>query len=292
MPSNSFYPTESTSRATRTSSVIHIVPSSDDPYVQASQYYHTRNPETAPTSLTPLFIPSAPLLPHSLIHAPPSETAVAPREDRMLEDGPSTFGSGQGLEGIPSEEEDDIAWRDISVVERPDDVPPFTTDDTPHPEDQTEGAETDAITELQTQLSSLTRVLELHSDVLDELPPGRFDSYDRDLTVLFRRMSDRGQEISDVSFRVDEIEHARGVTQEAVQGLRDRMESMEQTLQATTITMRSQSQRITDLEAMLGAQVSLNREYQARIANLEEMIRMRQTIRELERRLGDTPRAP
>ena len=135
MPSNSFYPTESTSRTTRTSSAIHIVPSSDDPYVQATQYYHARNPEAASTSLAPLFIPSAPLLPHSLSHAPPLETAVAPREDRMLEDGPSTFGAGQGLEGIPSEEEDDTTWRDISIVEIPDDVSPFTTDDTPHLED-------------------------------------------------------------------------------------------------------------------------------------------------------------
>ncbi|PWA66162.1 reverse transcriptase domain-containing protein [Artemisia annua] len=143
-----------------------------------------------------------------------------------MEDVPSTFGIGQSLRGTQTETENDIVWRDVSAIKDPYYVPPLSSIesmDTPHPEVPSESIETDIVIRRQTRLSSLTRVVELHSDYLDELPLDRFDAYDRDLSVLYRRMSVRRREISDVSFRVDEIEHTQVAAQEVAQGLQDRL---------------------------------------------------------------------
>ncbi|PWA61972.1 reverse transcriptase domain-containing protein [Artemisia annua] len=109
----------------------------------------------------------------------------------MMEDVPSTFEIGQSSRGTQTETKNDVVWRDVSTIENPDYVPSLSSIesmDTPHPEVPSESIETDNVTRIQTQLSSLTRVVELHSDYLDELPLDRFDAYDRDLSVLYRRM--------------------------------------------------------------------------------------------------------
>ncbi|PWA38140.1 thiamine thiazole synthase protein [Artemisia annua] len=180
----------------------------------------------------------------------------------MLEDVPN----GQISRGTQTDTENDIVWRDVPYMDRdtttmdsPDYVPPlssFESTNTPHPEARPESIETDIITRIGTQLGSLARVVKLHSDCLGELPPGRFDSYDRDLSTLYKRMSIRRREISDVSFKVDEIEHTQVAAQETAQELHDRVGNVEGTLQVTRDTVRIQSQRIAALEAMLGAHLT------------------------------------